>query len=67
MVKYGEHRDYSGGGQFSGRLTAPLCIAGGIAKQILEEQGIEVSARIVHIGGQTDEQKMYELNDKVRS
>lgn len=67
MVKYGEHRDYSGGGQFSGRLTAPLCIAGGIAKQILEEQGIEVSARIVHIGGETDEQKMYELIDKVRS
>lgn len=66
MVKYGETRDYSGGGQFSGRLTAPLCIAGGIAKQLLEERGISVSAKIKSIGGETDEEKMYELIDKVR-
>jgi len=32
MVKFGSGRDFAGGGQFSGRLTAPLCIAGGIAK-----------------------------------
>ena len=36
MYKYGNSSDYKGGGHFSGRLTAPLCIAGGIAKQILE-------------------------------
>ena len=29
-VKFGEARDHAGGGQFSGRLTAPLCIAGGV-------------------------------------
>lgn len=67
MVKYGDTRDYSGGGQFSGRLTAPLCIAGGIALQLLEEKGISVSARIKSIGGETDEEKMFELIDKVRA
>ena len=66
MVKYGQTRDYSGGGQFSGRLTAPLCIAGGIALQLLEEKGISVSAKIESIGGETEEVKMYELIDKVR-
>ena len=53
-VKYGPNRDVAGGGQFSGRLTAPLCIAGGLALQLLEEEGISVSARIVSIGGQTE-------------
>lgn len=67
MIKYGETRDYSGGGQFSGRLTAPLCIAGGIALQLLEEKGISVSAKIKSIGGETDEEKMFELIDNVRA
>ena len=67
MVKYGETRDYSGGGQFSGRLTAPLCIAGGIALQLLEEKGISVCAKIKSIGGETDEEKMFELIDTVRA
>ena len=35
FVKWGGQADMRGGGHFSGRLTAPLCIAGGIAKQIL--------------------------------
>ena len=34
-VKYGGFQDVSGGGHFSGRLTAPLCIAGGLCKQWL--------------------------------
>ena len=38
-VKWGGHADMRGGGHFSGRLTAPLCIAGGIAKQILARRG----------------------------
>jgi len=67
MVKYGYERDYAGGGQFSGRLTAPLCIAGGIAIQLLKRLGIGVSASILSIGGETDEKKMYELIDAVRA
>lgn len=43
--------DFSGGGEFSGRLTAPLCIAGGIAKQILEKRGVKVCAYVGEIGG----------------
>lgn len=50
-VKYGGDEDYHGGGHFSGRLTAPLCIAGGIVKQILERQGITVDAKIDEIHG----------------
>ncbi len=42
--------DSRGGGKFSGRLTAPMCIAGGICKQILEEKGIFINAFISSIG-----------------
>lgn len=42
--------DFTGGGRFSGRLTAPLCIAGGIAKDYLEKQGIYVLAYISSVG-----------------
>jgi len=51
MYKYGNSADYKGGGHFSGRLTAPLCIAGGIAKQILEENGIFIGTHIKSIHG----------------
>ena len=53
--KYGDSRDVSGGGQFSGRLTAPLCIAGGIFKQLLEEKGIYIGAHIASIGSIKDD------------
>ncbi len=50
-IKYKGFNDVSGGGHFSGRLTAPLCIAGGIALQILESKNIKINARIKSIGG----------------
>ena len=50
QVKYGGFQDAAGGGHFSGRLTAPLCIAGGLCKQWLEEMGIQVGAHILAIG-----------------
>ena len=53
-VKYGEHYDIRGGGQFSGRLTAPLCFAGALALQVLEERGVAVAAHIGQIGGVFD-------------
>jgi len=49
--RFSGHADMRGGGHFSGRLTAPLCVAGGIAKQILARQNIEITARIKSIGG----------------
>ena len=54
MLRYGVGRDVNGGGQFSGRLTAGLCIAGGIAIQLLREYGVTVSSRIVSVGGERD-------------
>lgn len=42
--------DFSGGGRFSGRLTAPFCIAGGIALQHLEKRGIFVGAYVSSVG-----------------
>jgi chorismate synthase len=50
QIKYGGFQDAAGGGHFSGRLTAPLCIAGGMCKQWLEEMGIRIGAHIVQIG-----------------
>lgn len=55
QVKYGGFQDPTGGGHFSGRLTAALCIAGGICKQLLARQGILVGAHIAAIGGESDE------------
>lgn len=54
QVKYFGYQDFAGGGHFSGRLTAPLCIAGGICLQILQRQGIEVISRIKSIGPVND-------------
>ena len=50
----GGHADMRGGGHFSGRLTAPLCVAGGIAKQILARRGIFVGAHLAAAAGITD-------------
>jgi len=55
-VKYHNMHDVAGGGHFSGRLTAPLCIAGGIALQALEARGIQVMAHVAQIGGGQVEQ-----------
>ena len=62
------HADYSawirsgsiptGGGEFSGRMTAPLCTAGGICLQLLEAEGVSIRARIAEIGGACDENEM---------
>ena len=49
-VKWGGHADMRGGGHFSGRLTAPLCVAGGIAKQILSRRGVFVGAHLSSVG-----------------
>lgn len=54
QLKYGGAQDVAGGGHFSGRLTAPLCIAGGIALQLLEEEGISIGAHIVRLAGVDD-------------
>lgn len=49
FAKFGR-TDFRGGREFSGRMTAPLCIFGGIAKQILASYGIDVLAYVSQIG-----------------
>ena len=53
-VKWGGHADMRGGGHFSGRLTAPMCVAGGIAKQILARRGVYVGAHLASVGTVAD-------------
>ena len=50
QIKYGGFQDAAGGGHFSGRLTAPLCIAGGLCKQWLEQMDIRIGAHILAAG-----------------
>ncbi len=50
MMKHNSFNDIRGGGNFSGRLTAPLCFAGAVCMQMLEEKGIRIGAHISSIG-----------------
>ncbi len=52
--KWGGSADMRGGGHFSGRLTAALCAAGGVAVQILERRGVFVGSHILKIAGASD-------------
>jgi chorismate synthase len=54
-IRYGDTINMAGGGPFSGRMTAPLCIAGGLAMQVLEKHSIRVGAHISSIGDKQDE------------
>ena len=53
-AKWHGAQDVPGGGHFSGRLTAPLCVAGGIALQWLEQQGVSVRAHVSELAGIED-------------
>lgn len=55
FMKFNGQNDIAGSGQFSGRLTAPLCIAGGICLQLLQSRGIAVGAHILSIGNVDDD------------
>lgn len=54
QAKWQGAQDSAGGGHFSGRLTAPLCIAGGLCLQYLHARGIEITAHIERIGAAQD-------------
>lgn len=53
-VKYGGAEDYRGGGAFSGRMTAPLCVAGAVAVGYLKSLGITIGSHILSIGDVCD-------------
>ena len=54
-MKYNGFNDIRGGGNFSGRMTAPLCFAGAVCIQLLESKGIHIGAHIASIGHVDDE------------
>ena len=62
-VKYGGTADMRGGGHFSGRLTAPLCIAGGIALQLLDAMGVKIGAHIYSVGDVYDAPYPFPLSE----
>lgn len=55
LMKYSGNVDLRGGGHFSGRLTALMCVAGYLCKQYLEEKGIKIFAHIYSIAGCRDD------------
>lgn len=54
-MKHNGFNDIRGGGNFSGRMTAPLCFAGAVCIQLLENKGIHIGAHIASIGHVDDE------------
>ena len=53
-VRYHGFSDLNGGGHFSGRLTAPLCAAGGVCLQILNRKGIAIGGHLSRCAGVDD-------------
>lgn len=53
-LRYGDSLNMAGGGPFSARMTAPLCMAGGIALQILRRRGIIIGAHIYSVADVQD-------------
>lgn len=64
-VKYNKFNDVSGGGHFSGRLTAPICVVGGICKQILARKNIYIGAHIYSIKDVCDSEFEHSVLNKV--
>ncbi|MBQ9745151.1 MAG: chorismate synthase [Clostridia bacterium] len=53
-MKYHGYEDYRGGGHFSGRITAPLVVAGAICQMALDKIGIKIGTHILKCGGVYD-------------
>ncbi|MEM0140288.1 MAG: chorismate synthase [Ferroplasma sp.] len=71
FYKYGEYRNFEGGGFFSGRMTAVLVAAGAIAMYALKKYGIKIvtyikSAAGMNIDSKIPEDEDYAYNFKTR-
>lgn len=65
-IKYGDSVNMAGGGPFSARMTAPLCIAGGIAKNYLEEKGIKIHGTLSAVGGVTGSDMLPKIEEAMK-
>lgn len=59
FIKYEGHNDITGGGHFSGRLTAPVVFAGTLCRQYLAQRGIQIAAHILNIKAAADKSFSY--------
>ena len=57
-VRYFGFEDWRGGGHFSGRLTAPITLAGALCSQWLEDKGVRIACHIQQLGSVTDDSFM---------
>lgn len=57
-VRYYGFEDWRGGGSFSGRLTAPIVLAGALCSQWLEQQSVRIISHIQQLGGVHDDSLM---------
>lgn len=55
-VRYAGHQDPSGGGHFSGRLTAPIVFAGALCKLALLKDNVKIGAHLLQVGDVFDDQ-----------
>lgn len=55
QAKYHGYQDKSGGGHFSGRVTAGIVAAGAVCLKALELRGIRIGTHILRCGGVADE------------
>lgn len=63
-IRYYGYEDWRGGGSFSGRLTAPIVLAGTLCAQYLEQQGIRIDSHISRIGKVADHSWMDMTEDQ---
>ena len=63
VAKYGEFRDYRGGGHFSGRLTAALVAVGAILECALMKKDIQIATHIKKLGNVFDREFCNYKND----
>ena len=57
-VRYYGFEDWRGGGHFSGRLTAPIVLAGALCGQWLGQQGVRIESHVQQLGDLIDDSLM---------